>query len=124
MRKLTQFVAITALLLAASNTQLAFANNTPSISKVSGKITVGQRSSLRIEGKSFDPATVEVVVFGGKCTQGCVVPNDVLDEDGGAITETLLGAVPVTINHAGKFEVAVRNGPNGTLSNRANFTVK
>lgn len=96
----------------------------PTIAAVSGKVAVGQRSNLRIEGSNFDPGSVEVVVFGGKCTTGCVVPNDVLAEDDGSITTTVLSAVPVTINHPGTFEVAVRNGPQGRLSNRKTFTAQ
>lgn len=113
------------LLTAMSKPQhLVAAEVAPSISKVSGKVTLNQKSSLRIEGQRFDPASVEVVIFGGRCTSGCIIPNNVLDEDGGAVTTTLLGAVPITINDAGTFQAAVRNGSQGTLSNKMDFTVQ
>lgn len=105
----------------------AAGQNAPKITSVSGTVALGVRGSIGIDGSGFEPSLVQVVVFGGKCTEqrgGCVIPNEVLAEDGGVVTETRLSAVPVTINDAGIFEVAVRNGEGAPLSNRGKFTVK
>lgn len=129
-RKLLLAVVILGLLFAAAPQHqfaaAAVVQNAPKIVSVSGTVTRGVRSTIAVEGSGFEPSLVQVVIFGGKCTEqrgGCVVPNDVLAEDGGAVTETQLSAVPVTINDSGVFEVAVRNGESGPLSNRGKFTV-
>lgn len=130
-RKFLSVIAMLGLLFAAAPQHqfaaAAVVQNAPKIISVTGTVTRGVRSDISIEGSGFEPSLVQVVVFGGNCTEargGCTVPNSVLAEDGGEVSETRLGAVPVTINDAGTFEVAVRNGDGGPFSNRKKFTVQ
>jgi DNA-binding winged helix-turn-helix (wHTH) protein len=76
--------------------------------------------SIRIEGQGFDRNTVQVLVVGPGCPRpsNCIVPNSVL----GDVTETSIEGVPLTLT-AGDFQILVRNGAEGQLSNGLPITV-
>jgi hypothetical protein len=98
------------------------ANPTPAISVITtnpSPPTADQRFGFTITGSGFDGFKAEVVFTGPGCpnTTACVVPNDVLTTK----TATTL-AGPATVS-SGTYNVQVRNGSGGTLSNVGTITV-
>jgi DNA-binding winged helix-turn-helix (wHTH) protein len=76
---------------------------------------------MRIEGSGFDVNSVQIIVIGSEGCQrveNCVVPNNVLR----GVSRTQIESAPLTLD-AGDFEIYVRNGSTGRLSNSRPLTV-
>jgi len=94
---------------------------TPTISGVDPTtLTVGQQTSVTINGNDFNTSIARLVITGPACAASspCVVPNDVLTTK---MVNQLVG--PVTLHNTGTFALAVQNG-SGALSNTFNLSVK
>ncbi len=91
--------------------------NPISIGSVSPTRAPNGTFSLTVNGTNFNPATVQLVVNGRDCNP-CVVSNNLLTTKTGT---QLIG--PITINTVAPFFARVQNGPEGTLTSSASFTV-
>jgi len=96
----------------------------PTLSRIAPQTTPtsGARFFARLDGGSFDPNTVEVVVVGVGCPNvgACVVPNSAFKS--GGVSATTIHSAPFTLA-AGTFDIYVRNGGGGALSGSVKLTV-
>ncbi len=81
----------------------------PEITHISGTIVLKKECYLRVEGKNFNPETLEVVVVGLYCESGCIIDHGAIVKFKGRITKELIEILPVTIDNPGKFKFIVRN---------------
>jgi hypothetical protein len=93
---------------------------TPSLSSLStspNPPVAGQQFILTLNGSSFDPNSVQILINGTGCAP-CIVNNAVLS------TKTAAQVVgPVTLNSPGNYTVTVQNGSSGTQSNDLGLTI-
>ena len=76
-----------------------------------------QQFTFSLEGSDIVSRLVEVVFIGPGCDP-CVVPNDALTVKK---DDEVVG--PATLNTAGQYQIALRHGSTGALSNRAAISV-
>lgn len=122
LRKLIFFIISPALLIFVITTFIFLPDTSPGIRQISilTPPAAGREFKVRINAAGIDPDTVQIVVIGPGCprTGNCVVPNNVLR----GVSSTAIEEVPLKLAE-GNFEIYLRNGEAGKLSNGWTLTV-
>lgn len=74
--------------------------------------------TVYVAAASVDPASVQAVIYGPSCSTGCAANTPYLD----ATTTSYVGTFP-TPTQSGTYQLYLKNGATGTLSNSYNLTV-